>query len=1052
MSPAVRFLILSFLFLGLSVAQSPNGTISGIVHDPTDRPIPDAEVIVVNDLTNIQYQTKTSDEGIYIVRDLPPGSYRIQITKRGFKTLIKPGLILNVQNALSVSITLPLGAVSEVITVEAGAPLINTTDASVSTVVDRQFAENLPMNGRSFQTLIELAPGVVLTATTPQESGQFSVNGQRAASNYWMIDGVSANIGIGASFNTGNGLGGTVGGFSASGGTNSLVSVDALQEFRIQTSTFAPEFGRTPGAQISILTRSGTNQFHGTVFDYFRNDVLDANNWFADAKGLAKPEERQNDFGGTFSGPILANKTFFFFSYEGLRLRLPQTALTSVPDLAARQNAVPSIQPFLNAYPQPNGPDTPSTGVAQFNASYSNPSSLDAYSLRVDHRLSDKWSLFGRYNYSPSSFTSRGGQSGLTALSVEEPFEINTQTLTTALTWAASAGLSNDLRFNYSKTSAKSSSFLDDFGGASPLTSVPFPDSITMANALFQFQISSLTPARIAVGPQARNTQRQINIVENLSWQKGSHALKFGVDYRRLSPTYLPESYQQFASFRNVPAAMVGVGSGTVLAFAPVGPLFRNIGLFAQDTWRMTSRLTLTYGLRWDVDVAPTTLTGPNIPAVTNYSLTNFSQLGIAPVGTPPFKTTYGNFAPRVGVAYEMSRTPGWQRVLRTGFGVFYDLASSEAGNLIGGNTPPFGNSKTILNQPFPWTPNQIAPPPIPENAETSSILVFNPNLKLPYTLEWNVALEQALGKDQTVSATYLGALGRRLIQTTAIFSPSSNPGLNGTFVDNTATSNYQALQIQFERRLSRGLQALASYTFAHSIDDGSTGGFGVGNDADLGVPGSSMRGPSDFDIRHAFTIGVTYEVPEVGGKSLAAAALRHWSIQTFLTARSSAPVNITDTNFFQLDNGIEVSVQPDVVPGQPQYLYGRQYPGGRAFNPAAFTDPPADPTTGNPLRQGDLGRNALRGFPAVQWDFAIHRDFPLHESMKLQFRAELFNILNHPNFGSPNNQFGSSGFGLSSQTLAQSLSNGSLGSGGFDPLYQIGGPRSVQLALRFIF
>jgi hypothetical protein len=212
------------------------------------------------------------------------------------------------------------------------------------------------------------------------------------------------------------------------------------------------------------------------------------------------------------------------------------------------------------------------------------------------------------------------------------------------------------------------------------------------------------------------------------------------------------------------------------------------------------------------------------------------------------------------------------------------------------------------------------------------------------------------------------------------------------------------------------------------------------------------MRGPSDFDIRHALTAGVTYEVPEVGGKSLAAAPLRHWSMQAFLSARSSAPVNITDANFFQLDNGIEVSVQPDVAPGQVLYLYGHQYPGGKAFNPAAFTDPPADPITGNPLRQGNLGRNALLGFPASQWDFAIHRDFPLHESMKLQFRAELFNILNHPNFGPPNNQFGASGFGVSSQTLAQSLSNGSLGSGGFDPLYQIGGPRSVQLALRLIF
>jgi len=229
-----------------------------------------------------------------------------------------------VQDALSLNFTLPIGAAYEVLTVEGGAALVNTESATVSTVVDRQFAENLPMNGRSFQTLIELTPGVVVTPSTTTENGQFSINGQRTASNYWMVDGVSANIGVGAASNTpGNGLGGTLGSFSALGGTNSLVSVDALQEFRIQTSTYAPEFGRTPGGQISIVTRSGTNQWHGTLFDYLRNDVFDASNWFngyANDPPLPKAKERQNDFGGTLSGPILRDKTFFFFSYEGLRL------------------------------------------------------------------------------------------------------------------------------------------------------------------------------------------------------------------------------------------------------------------------------------------------------------------------------------------------------------------------------------------------------------------------------------------------------------------------------------------------------------------------------------------------------------------------------------------------------------------------------------------------------------------------------------------------------------------------------------------------------------
>ena len=245
-------------------AQSPNGTINGRVLDPSGGAIADAAIVAVNDVTGAQYNSKTNAEGIYILIGLPPGPYRLQVSKAGFKTLVKPDIVLNVQDAIAINFTLPIGALFETVTVEGGAPLVNTESASVSTVVDRQFAENLPMNGRSFQTLIQLTPGVVLSTSNGEDPGQFNVNGQRASANYWMVDGVSANVGSSA-FRP-NGAGGSVASFSAMGGTNSLVSVDAMQEFRIQTSTYAPEFGRTPGAQISIVTRSGTNRFHGTLF------------------------------------------------------------------------------------------------------------------------------------------------------------------------------------------------------------------------------------------------------------------------------------------------------------------------------------------------------------------------------------------------------------------------------------------------------------------------------------------------------------------------------------------------------------------------------------------------------------------------------------------------------------------------------------------------------------------------------------------------------------------------------------------------------------------
>lgn len=1047
-------LSISFLLVHSSAAQSSSGTISGIVTDASGATIASAEVLVENDATRMQFSGKTNAEGIYVVADLPPGSYRVQVSKTGFKTVIKPDIGLNVQDALSINFTLPLGATSIVVTVEGGAPMVNTQDASVSTVVDRQFAEELPLNGRSFQTLIEMTPGVVPTSSNYADNGQFSVNGQRPSSNYWAVDGVSANIGIGASTTAypGNGLGGALGSFSAMGGTNSLVSVDALQEFRIQTSTFAPEFGRTPGGQISIVTRSGTNQFHGTLFDYFRNDALDANDWFANANGLPKPEERQNDFGGTFGGPLQKDRTFFFFSYEGLRLRLPQVVETTVPDVSARQAASASVQPYLNAFPVPNGADDPASGIAAFNASFSNKSTLDAYSLRVDHTFTHSIVLFGRYNYSPSETLIRGNGG---ALSTESPTSITTQTATIGTSWQLSPHDANELRFNYSRVNASTHTYLDNFGGADPLPSLPFPTGITAHNGLLFYDIFSLLDGFIEAGQVVRNVQRQINLVDGFSLQKRSHAIKIGVDYRRLSPIFDPLAYEQAALFLDVPSAQAGnLLRSIVVANSNATFLFRNLGLYAQDTWRALPRLTVTYGLRWDIDFVPESLHGPSLPAVTGFNIENLSALQLAPAGVPPYSTAYGNVAPRVGAAYQLVQTPGSETVLRGGFGVFYDLASSEVGNQIGTNHYPFGSLASNIGGTFPLDTAAAAPPAVvPPGPNSSTILyAFDPHLRLPYTLEWNFALQQGLGKTQTISVTYLGAAGRRLLQTADVSAP--NPSIaQAQLVSNGSTSDYDALQIQFQRRLSDGLQVLSSYTWSHSIDTGSAGSNAmISNTFAPGSLTGSNRGPSDFDIRNAFTTALTYDIPTAKINPVGRELLNGWSVESLIQARSAPPVDISDGNFSQFDDGFFADIRPDLVPGQPLYLRGPQYPGGKAFNPAAFTDPPVDPITGNPARQGDVPRNLLRGFGAVQWDLGIHRDFLIKEPVHLQFRAELFNVLNHPNFGPPSGQFGIGGFGLSNQMLGESLNNGNLGGGALSALYQIGGPRSIQLALKFMF
>lgn len=1050
----------------IEASADERATVTGYLADAQGLKVAQARIQITNVDTNLSYVGESNEDGLFRISSIPTGIYRIIVQKTGFKTIVKQGVELHVQDVVALNFQLEVGSIAESVTVEGGAPLINTQDAAVSTVVDRQFAENLPMNGRSFQSLIQLTPGVVVAPANQLDFGQFSVNGQRAVSNYWMVDGVSANIGMSTLANSSNGLGGTLGSFSVFGGTNSLVSVDALQEFRIQTSTFAPEFGRAPGAQISILTRSGTNQFHGTLFDYLRNDVLDANDWFANSLGLPKPKERQNDFGGTFSGPILKDKTFFFLSYEGLRLRLPQTRLTNVPDLAARQNAVTAMQPFLNAFPLPNGPDSTTTGIAGFNASFSNPGTLDAYSLRIDHKLNDKLGLFGRFNFSPSELDQRGFGS---ALSIVTPQRITALTGTAGLTWSISPATVNDFRFNYSSTDSSLLSLQDNFGGAVPMTSFPFPAGFSQENAVFAVGIDSLGFASgntVSAGSGNRNSQRQINVVDGLSTQKGSHSLKFGVDFRRLWPETKISEYLQTGIFSTVPQAETGNTELVILASrGGTTLLFRNLGVFAQDAWRISRRMTLTYGLRWDTDFAPSTLSGPRLPAAIGFNLKDLSQLALAPAGTPPFSTRYGNVAPRLGAAYQLTESQDWQTVLRGGFGVFYDLATAETGNILVLSQYPFGATNFLFGAAFPLTSGANAPPPVtPPAPGAGQLFAFDPKLQLPYTLQWNLALEQGLGSRQNVTATYIGAAGRRLQQTTFVLFPNAN-FFGAELVTDSAVSNYNALQLQFQRRLSRGLQALASYTWSHSIDTASAGSLGSLSNALAANNASANRGPSDFDVRNAFSAGVTYDVPAPKINRFTNAILRGWSLQTVVQARSAPPVGVSDAAFFELNGSIVADIRPDLVPGQPLYLRGPQYPGGKAFNPAAFTDPPAAPPGPNcpaggcPTRQGTTPRNFLRGFGAAQWDFGVHREFPIHESLKLQFRAEMFNVLNHPNFGPPSGVFlsppngGPAGFGVATQMLGQSL-NGPLGLGGgsFDPLYQIGGPRSIQFGLKLQF
>ena len=1061
--------VVAFLLLAVPVpfvrAQSTNASVTGRVTDPSKAAIAETKVAAFNLGTNFRYESATNGAGEYTLANLPPGTYRMEVEKPGFKKIVKPDVILHVQDALAIDFEMTIGSASESVTVEAGAPLVNTESATVSTLVDRNFIDEIPLNGRSFQTLILLTPGVVPTVAVFNDQGQFSVNGQRADGNYFSVDGVSANFGVtgySALVQTGTGA---LPALTAWGGTNSLVSVDAMQEFRIQTSSFAPEFGRMPGGQLSVVTRSGSNQFHGTAFEYFRNDVLDANDWFSNRDHLPKPAERQNDFGGVFGGPLLKDKTFFFFSYEGLRLRLPSTQETAVPCNSAclvfgnaRAMAPPATQPFLNAYSLPNGPElfmpcTPGvngcppsgqkpTGLAQFSASFSNPSSLDAYSIRLDQVINSKFTLFGRYNYSPSSIDSRGSfPPPLTVLSTVVPLSSSVQTATIGLTQMITQGISNEVRANYSNDRVGAKFILDNFGGAVPLPdSLLFPAGFSSANSEFEFLL--LGAGAYAQGKKGVNEQRQVNLIDNLSVTKAGHQLKFGVDYRWLSPFTSSIAYGQFAEFTGMSASPGGALSGTAAvasqsASEATALLSQNFSFYGQDTWKITPRFTLTYGLRWDINPAIKGKNSANEPfAVTG--LNNPATIALAPRGTPLYQTTYGNVAPRVGIAYQLRQEPDRGVILRAGFGTFYDLGSGSLGGV--SSYFPFQNLKVLIEPAFPL--QNAAPPPLTTNPPVSTILVADPNLKLPRTYQWNVALEQSLGSAQSISVTYIGALGRDLLRLTNLTNPNPNFQFIG-ITDNSARSYYNALQVKFQRRLSKGLQALASYTFSHSIDNASTDANTYTNTPGGGSYQSTDRGNSDFDIRHSFTAGVTYDLPSPSSQKFAHAILDGWSLASFILARSAPPVDVVGAIY--IAGGIPLYYpRPDVNPGVPLELFGSQYAGGKIFNRKAFTQLPGG-------QQGNFGRNVLRGFGATQADVAVQRQFHIRENVTLRFRSEFFNIFNHPNFGSPIDSLTSPLFGHSTQTLASSLGTGGA-NGGFSPLYQIGGPRSVQLALKLQF
>ncbi len=439
----------------------------------------------------------------------------------------------------------------------------------------------------------------------------------------------------------------------------------------------------------------------------------------------------------------------------------------------------------------------------------------------------------------------------------------------------------------------------------------------------------------------------------------------------------------------------------------------------------------MDFGLRWEVNPAPGEANENDPPAVTGIS--DLATMQLAPRGTPMWRATYNNFAPRFGIAYQLMQQAGREMVIRGGFGVFYDTGNNQGSTVFG--RFPFTASRTVLGLAFPLSQMQAAPPPLPNLSNLTppfgTIVVFDPELKLPYTMQWNVAIQQALGANQVATLSYVGAVGRRLLQQRQLSLSTINPNFATVLLTtNRATSDYNALQAQFQRRLSRGLQALASYTWSHALDEDST-------DNGTIVP---VRGDASFDVRHAFAAALTYDIPVSKLRRPLSAVLNSWSVDTSVHARSALPVDLVARQVTNPADGTLAAVRPNVIPGVPLYVDDSSVPGGRRINAAAFSDPPSG-------QFGDLGRNVVRGLGAWQVDLALRRRFDLTEKVHLQFRAEAFNVFNHPNFGAIQTSLTAPNFGQATNMLNQHL-----GGAGLSQLYQIGGPRSLQFALKLLF
>ena len=1089
-----RFLVLLLAILfGAGVAsvagQSFRGSIRGEVLDAHGLHVAGASVVVRNLGTSETRGVTSSAEGEYRFIELPAGQYEVSAVASGFAEVRAPQVRVAVGAETVVTLTLSqVKSHEERVEVVESVPLVEASNTTLSQVVDRNLVQELPLNGRDFGKLVALTPGVTVEASgvagTEKGFGQFNISGNRDRSNNYNLDGTDNNDPF---FN--NSALNQVG---ITGAPATLLPLDAIQEFNLQ-SQFGAEYGRNSGSVVNIVTRSGSNQFHGSVYEYNRNSAFDARNFFNTKfqdNGAPNPQSRfnNNNFGGSLGGPVVKDKMFFFFAYEGQRervgsdfnLKVPSQAEIAAAQALAMDNpyfTVSSVNPALikitNLLP------TSDTNSLAYSVRDKN----DNNNLigKVDYRLNESNLLSARYAFGQSdqvfplgSLGGYGSGSRLANFTQISP----TRAQVVSVNWLTTFSPTklNEVRFGYSRFRTSFNSSDATPGNAyyvdpNALGLDMGTGHVGLPEIDFNGDLENLGATAYSV-PRGRVSET-FQVLDNFTLIEGRHTWKFGWEYHRYDVQSFNDNLERglldvntcwFIDDNTCPALsndpfvneLANFYIGNIYAVGNSGNTNRftfsnNLGFFAQDEIRVRPNLTVTVGLRWEY-FSPL--------SEKHNLLSNFDSNGsLVQVGSSTLPILYhrdlNNFGPRLGISWN----PRPSLVVRAAYGLYYDYTPQN--NMIANYTtsagvatnpvPSLGASPYFVGaqdfQMNAWNGSASGPVFTP-TVFSQSIFVTDPNLRTPYIQSWNLNIQREVSRTLAAEIGYVGSKGTRLTrlydanQNRATGSTSSYPEWAAVDVfSGSANSTYHALQATVRLQQFHGFSGFSTYTWSKSLDGASDGiNFNFANAA---FPQDSTnlaaeKGPSTFDTRHRWTAAINYVVPEAHHLPHGIAA--GWQANSIITVQSGRPINvITDAGGINF-NYVQ---RPDLVPGVNPIL-AHWTPSTGYLNPAAFAYPAVTPADPNGFF-GNLGRDQIYGPGFWNLDFSLTKNFPVRERLNLQFRAEFFNVFNHPNFALPSNVVSPGSATAGEITQTPDVAQGNPGLGG-------GGPRVMQFGLRLQF